>query len=291
MLLSMTGFGAAAGEVAGREVRVEVRSVNHRHLQVKTRLPGELSALEGEAEGRIKKKLKRGAVTMNVQVARPANSGAAAIDLDAAERYRGSLAELAKRYGGANVPIEAVLSLPGVLATQEEDSALEGHAKDVLKLVDRAIVSLIEMRGTEGSALEADLRKNATAIDKLIGRIEKRMPEVVRAHHKALHQRVGELLGDTSAVGPADLARELALLADRLDVAEEISRLRSHMEQLAGFLDKGGDIGRKLDFLMQEIFREANTIGSKCNDAKTAHLVVDLKTRIERLREQIQNVE
>lgn len=290
MLRSMTGFGAAAGEAAGREVRVEVRAVNHRHLQVKSRLPGELSALEGEVEARVKQRLSRGAVSVNVSVARRL-PGAAGIDVEAAERYRAALTDLSLRFGGGGaVPLEALLALPGVLAAPVDETG-EEDGRVVLKLVERALAELESMRAAEGAAIAADLEKNAAAIAKLVARIEKRMPKVVRAHHGALQKRVAELLGEARPADPKDLARELALLADKLDVAEEIARLKSHMEQLATFLVKGGDVGRPLDFLVQEIFREANTIGSKCNDTEVAHAVVDLKTRIERLREQVQNVE
>jgi uncharacterized protein (TIGR00255 family) len=289
MLRSMTGFGAAAGEAGGREVRVEVRAVNHRHLQVKSRLPSELFGLEAEVEARVKKRLSRGAVSVSVSVARrPA--GEAGIDIEAALRYRDTLSQLAQRFGAGGVPLEAVLGLPGVLAAAPDELGEEEGAA-VLRLLERALVELERMRAAEGAAIEADLKRNADAIAKLVARVEKRMPRVVRAHHEALKKRVAELMGDAAAADPKDLAREIALLADRLDVSEEIARLKSHMEQLKAFLGKGGDLGRPLDFLVQEIFREANTIGAKCNDAPVAHLVVDLKTRIERLREQVQNVE
>jgi uncharacterized protein (TIGR00255 family) len=289
MLRSMTGFGAAAGEAGGREVRVEVRAVNHRHLQVKSRLPGELFGLEAEVEARIKKRLSRGAVSVSVSVARrPA--GEAGIDVEAALRYRDALSQLAQRFGAGGVPLEAVLGLPGVLATAPDELG-EQEGAAVLRLLERALGELERMRAAEGAAIEADLKRNADAIAKLVARVEKRMPRVVRAHHEALRKRVAELMGDAATADTKDLAREIALLADRLDVSEEIARLKSHMEQLKAFLGKGGDLGRPLDFLVQEIFREANTIGAKCNDAPVAHLVVDLKTRIERLREQVQNVE
>jgi uncharacterized protein (TIGR00255 family) len=266
-----------------------VRAVNHRHLQVKSRLPSELFGLEAEVEARIKQRLCRGAVSVSVSIARrPA--GEAGIDVEAALRYRDALAELARGFGHAQVPLEAVLSLPGVLAAPPDDLGDE-EAAAVLRLLERALAELERMRASEGAAIEADLKHNAAAIAKLVARVEKRMPRVVRAHHAALKKRLAELTNGAVTADPKDLAREIALLADRLDVSEEIARLRSHMEQLAAFLQKGGDLGRALDFLVQEIFREANTIGSKCNDAAVSHLVVELKTRIERLREQVQNVE
>ena len=163
-------------------------------------------------------------------------------------------------------------------------------SKTVLGLVDQAVGALAEMRAAEGAAIERDLRKLAGRIAKLVERIQKRMPQVVRHHHGELKKRVASLL-DGRSVTDGEIAREIAMLADRLDVAEELLRLASHDDQLVKLLDQGGAIGRKLDFLIQEFHREANTIGSKCNDARAAHLVVDLKSAIERMREQAQNVE
>jgi uncharacterized protein (TIGR00255 family) len=178
-----------------------------------------------------------------------------------------------------------------VLAGDVDSKALQRGRRALLRAVDGALTALIEMRDHEGRALAADLTKHATAIARVVARIEKRMPQVVRAHQKALRQRVDELLDGRSTVQPADLAREVALIADRMDVSEELSRLHSHMDQLARLVEKKGPVGRSLEFLVQEFLREANTIGSKCNDARMAHDVVELKTLIERLREQVQNVE
>jgi uncharacterized protein (TIGR00255 family) len=290
MLRSMTGFGAAAGEAAGRALRIEVRAVNHRHLQVKMRLAPEVAGLEGEIDALVRKRLHRGMVNLTVQVERESRGIEQSIDVEAAERYRGILADLSLRFGGGGaIPVETVLALPGVISAPAE--AEIDDPKPVLKLVGAALDELEAMRADEGAAIEADLRRNAAAIAKLVARVEKRMPGVVRAHHELLTKRVAELVGDAAAVDPKDLAREIALLADKLDVSEEIERLKCHLDQLEKFVTKGGDAGRKLDFLVQEIFREANTIGSKCSDAQVAHVVVDVKTHIERLREQVQNVE
>jgi uncharacterized protein (TIGR00255 family) len=157
--------------------------------------------------------------------------------------------------------------------------------------VDQALARMLEMRTAEGMALAADLRRNAAELEKLAARIQKRMPSIVRGHRTALAKRVQALLGGKVPVTGADLAREVALQADKLDVAEELARLASHLQQLERFVERGGRIGRQLDFLVQEIFREVNTIGAKCSDATVAHWVVEAKTRVERLREQVQNVE
>ena len=232
-------------------------------------------------------------MTVSVQASRVASPESVTLNTEVAERYTKLLTQLAKKLGLDNeLELEDLVQLPGVIGTTggEEDS--EALAKQLLKLVSQAVVALIEMREVEGSALQGDLEKNAQASAKVAARIEKRMPTVVRTHHKNLKKRVTDLMGETNAkVSDADLARELAMLAERLDVSEELSRLESHLEQFDKMLAKGGVIGRKVDFLVQELQREANTIGSKCNDAQVAHAVVELKTLIERVREQIQNVE
>jgi uncharacterized protein (TIGR00255 family) len=295
MLRSMTGFGAAAHEdERGFSLRVEIRSVNHRHLSIKTRLPEGLAALEHEVEGRVRAACERGALSVHVAAERHGAARPARLDLELARRYRAELDELARALGlPATLPLEALLALPGVVAAEEGSGLPREVEERLLELVDRALAELLAMRAAEGAALLSDLRKHALASEKLVQRVEKRMPTVVRAHRESLRRRVRELLGPGAA--PAALAgepaRELALLADRLDVSEEIARLKSHLTQLERSLARGGRIGRQLDFLVQEIFREVNTIGAKCADARVAHWVVEAKTHVERLREQVQNVE
>ncbi len=292
MLRSMTGFGAAASEEGGVAVRAEVRSVNHRYLQVKTRVPSELVHLEPEIETALKKRVARGSVTVHVNAETPKGAQPATIDEELAQRYKRSLEGLARALGLAEQPSLAhILALPGVVLVEAPGGILRAHAAHVLSVVRAAIDKMVEMREAEGRALEADLRRNATATARTLGAVEKRMPTVVKNMHRGLVKRLDELLEGRQSVRHVDVAREIALIADRADVAEEIARLRSHLEQLGGMLDKDGASGRKLDFLVQEMFREVNTIGSKCADARVAHQVVEMKTRVERLREQVQNVE
>lgn len=287
----MTGFGAASGEEGDVAIRVELRSVNHRHLQVKVRTPAEISNLEPDLDGLVRKKLHRGSVSLAVFLREPPESRAAVVHPEVAERYRGQIEALGEQLGlDGSVDLAQLLTLPGVLTVPDAEVEDRSLKKGVQRVVRYALAALEEMRATEGAALEKDLRKNAVALERIVGRIEKRMPKVVRGHHRTLQKRLSELL-DGRAVPEADLARELALIADKADVTEETSRLRSHLEQLDAVLEKGGCVGRQLDFLVQELFREVNTIGSKCSDADVAHWVVDAKTRVERLREQVQNVE
>lgn len=292
MLRSMTGFGAAASEAgSGSGLRVEIRSVNHRHLVLKVRLPESLAALESEIDGRVRARCERGSVTVNVAADGAGPAGGLRVDRALARRYREDLASLAAELElGSELSLDTLLALPGVL-TSQGSGAESSQETAVLALVEEALERMLAMRASEGAALATDLRKNARALAALATRIEKRMPRIVRAHRAALEKRLQTLLGPKLPVSAADLAREVALLADKLDVSEELTRLASHLAQLEDFLTKGTRVGRQLDFLVQEIFREVNTIGSKCSDATVAHWVIEAKTHLERLREQVQNIE
>ena len=300
MIRSMTGFGAASLADGAISARAEIRSVNHRHLQVKTRLPIDVNHLEPDVEQLVRKSLERGSVTITISLQREPGAGIAGLDLEVARGYRQRLAELARALDLANeVRLETILGLPGVIVPREPTGPSEREDALVQRCAARAIDALVAMRDAEGKALLADLVKNTRAIEKIVAKLEKRMPKVVKEHHAALIKRVNELLIGTdarkkaprSSVDASDLSRELALLADRMDTSEEFTRLKSHLAQWEGLLARGNAVGRQLDFLVQELLREANTIGAKCNDAPTAHAVVELKTLIERLREQVQNVE
>ena len=290
MLRSMTGFGAAASEVRG--LRVEVRSVNHRHLIVKLRVPEALAAMEPEVEERVRAQCERGAVTVSLSHEPAGNATQVRVDRELAQRYVSDLTGLARELGVAStLSLDTLVTLPGVLSDSAASADGIKMREEALELLDEALGRMLAMRDTEGAALAADLRKNAAELEKLAGRIQKRMPSIVRGHRTALAKRVQLLLGSKVPVSSADLAREIALQADKLDVSEELTRLASHLVQLERFVAKGGRVGRQLDFLVQEIFREVNTIGAKCSDATVAHWVVEAKTHVERLREQVQNIE
>ncbi len=288
----MTGFGAASGEGAGFAVQVEVRSVNHRYLQVKIRLPNELAAIESRIEALVKKRLQRGSVSVVVSAERPGREDLA-IDVGAAERYLLQAREMARRLGiGGDLDLRTLLELPGVVAGDATGARSERQVAVLVRAVEEALGGLVEMREREGRALERELRRHTGALSKLVARIEKRMPKVVRAAQEALRSRIDALLEGRTSVAPSDLAREVALIADRSDVSEEVARLASHVDQIEGRMaGTEAGVGRELDFLVQELLRELNTIGSKCGDAQVAHWVVEAKTTVERLREQVQNVE
>jgi uncharacterized protein (TIGR00255 family) len=289
---SMTGLGSAQRSDKGLALRAEVRSVNHKFLQLKIRLPQELSMLEPEVEALVREKLERGSVALNVTSHGAAALSPVELNLAVAKRYKQLLAKLAKEIGvEREMRLDDFAQLPGVFSAEPDTRALSRVRKSLLAVVAAALDSLAEMREREGAALAKDLARHGAQIRRVTGEIGERMPVVVRAHHENLTRRVGELLGERTSLAPSDIAREIALLADRLDVSEELARIDSHLSQLDVLLRRDGSVGRQLEFLVQEFLREANTIGSKCNDAPVAHAVIELKTQIERLREQVQNVE
>ena len=303
MLRSMTGFGSATLERDGLGLSCEVRSVNHRHLAVRVKGPSELSAHEIALEKVVKAKLERGSVTVSLRLERGGALAAASIHSDLVRHYAAELDQLASELGKADrgVSLDRILSLPGVIGTESGDQWKDQAKALSDECLAAALADLVTMREREGVAMAADLRMNATELEARLVKVEGRMPEVVREHGEMLQKRVNDLIAGTghkeALVNSGDLAREIALIGDKLDVSEETSRLRSHLDQLAHLLDEAtnndsaGAVGRKLDFLIQEFLREVNTIGSKCNDAEVAHLVVDMKNFTERLREQVQNVE
>jgi uncharacterized protein (TIGR00255 family) len=289
---SMTGFGSASRSEKGLALRAEVRAVNHKFLQLKLRLPDELGALEPEVEARVRERLERGAVNLNVSLDSGVALAPIELDLALASRYRELLEKLNYELRlGAKLGIDDIARLPGVFHSAPDSAAIAAARSVLFAVVDAALDALGEMREREGAALARDLALRGSAIAAIVERIRGRMPLVVRTHQENLHKRVAELLGPGTTLAQADLAREIALIADRLDVTEELTRLASHLGQLQVLCAKRTPVGRQLDFLVQEFLREANTIGSKCNDAEVAHAVVELKTEIERLREQVQNVE
>lgn len=300
MLRSMTGFGAASASAEGLVVRVELRSVNHRHLQLKARLPLDKGHLEPEVEALLRRHVERGSLSVSVEIERAGGARRARVDLEAARAWREESARVARELGLAGeLTLAELLELPGVQVPPEADEAgREAEDRLVLDTLSRAAEALVAMRAKEGVALRADLLSNARGMGELREKIAARMPEAVSALQRSLAERVAQLLsgevvpkGSRAPVPDADLAREIAVIADKMDVSEELARLASHLGQLSHLLDANEPVGRKLDFLVQEFLREANTIGSKCSDAAVAHMVVDLKTLIERLREQVQNVE
>ncbi len=290
----MTGFGRVDLEVEGLPIYVEVRSVNHRHLDVSLRVPRVFSALEAGLKKLLRDRFQRGKV--DASVAFPQNSSPRAqlvLDAEVAEQYRSFATELA---GGeaTRLPASQLVALPGVARLVEQELSVEG-AKGVLEeALGRAAEEALAMRLREGEALERELRGRLSAVLGLVASLEARSGDVVSAAKQRIRKRADQLREEIGNLDEARLYQEVAIAADRPDVTEELVRLRSHVEQFGDVLDSADaatPCGRRLDFLLQEMMREANTVGSKANDAPLAHFVVDLKTEVERIREQVQNVE
>jgi uncharacterized protein (TIGR00255 family) len=288
----MTGFGRGEATVGGRTYTVEVQSVNHRFLDARCRLPKRLAGLELKVQQAIQQRFARGHFEVSVLEkdldGRPRRLAA---DLPLIRQYVELLRSLQREL---NLPGEVTLeSLAGqreLIAIEEAEETLEEGWALLLPALTAALDALAEMRRREGAALVEALLRHLDEVEAGLARIVARAPEVVLAQHERLRERVTALLAG-QAVDPVRLEQEVALLADRGDVAEECDRLRSHLVQFRAALTQTGAQGRRLDFLLQEMQREANTTGSKSADAGLTHEVVGLKTAIERLREQVQNLE
>jgi uncharacterized protein (TIGR00255 family) len=290
----MTGFGTASFRMDGIAFEVEVRSVNHRHLDARVRLPRPLSSLESEVRARIQTRFGRGKFDCSVVTPEGPPPAALEVDLEAARGYlRGARALHGEGVDG-DLSVADLLGLPGVARFHEPEISTEVLRGALLDALNAALERLVAMRVAEGEALERDLLRRIARVSDLADELEARAGLVVEAARERLRRRTAQLQSETGLLDEARLHQEIVLIADRLDVAEEIVRLRSHVDQFRKLVDAGArdnPVGRRLEFLLQELGREANTIGSKASDAPVAHLIVELKNELERLREQVQNVE
>ena len=288
MIHSMTAFARGEAEGDLGQIVWELRSVNHRYLEINPRLPDELRALEPALRERLGRRLNRGKVDVTLRY-RPAAASDAPLRVNRhlAQRLVEAGNEIADLLHGA-VPLRVMdlLRWPGVIELQEQDLApLQDQALSVL---DAALGELLETRRREGHHLAETIVERCTAMDGLVEQARARMPEVVAAVRERLRARLAEL---QAAVDQNRLEQELVLASQRLDVDEEMDRLRTHLGEVRRVLAEGGAVGRRLDFLMQELNREANTLGSKSADAETTRISVEMKVLIEQMREQVQNIE
>jgi uncharacterized protein (TIGR00255 family) len=284
----MTGYGRGVAEQGGRRATVEVRAVNHRFLDLKLRGMPLPPALEEQIAARVRASVERGAVTVSVHVAAPGGEAASRVDSTAARRAYDQLAELAAQLGVAGPDLALVLAQPGVVVSAEP--AGDDPDPRVVIALDAALAQLDGMRSAEGQALAAELRARLDELAALRGSIAELAAAIPGQLSRRLAERVRRLLEDVE-LDPGRLAQEAAVLADRADVTEELVRLASHLEQARALLAAPGTVGRRLDFLVQEIGRELNTIGSKSTSAEISSAVVDAKAVLEKVREQTQNVE
>ena len=293
MVKSMTGYGRAEDTVDGCTITVELRSVNNRYLDCNIRLPRLYLFAEEAMKTRVQNTISRGKVDVFITLdTTGAENVQVSVNRPLAQQYASALQELAQLCGPAAYRItpEALSRFPEVLVAEKTEDDLEGRAQAICTVLDRALDDFDQMRTREGQRLEADILSRAQTIETLVGQVEERSPQTVSEYRAKLEARMQEVLSNTQ-LDPARILTEAAIFADKVAVDEETVRLRSHIEQLRGMLSKGGAVGRKLDFLIQEFNREANTIGSKCSDLEISRHVVDIKAEIEKIREQVQNVE
>jgi len=294
MINSMTGYGGAQGEVNGINYVVEVKAVNNRYFKTIIKLPELAAFLEEDIERLLRKNLSRG--TVNYVLRLKDVSANALFDIDEAALQ--TIVEKLSRIGSCvdisgTVDIGGLLNLPGVIRPTLPDGKIAEQIRElVLKISQEAIDKLKQMRALEGKFLEADLQKHCRAIEQDLERIRARSAAVLKEYAKRLKKRVEELLAHAELkLDEEILAREVAIYADRSDISEEIARLDSHLKQFAQSCQANDQAGRRLDFIGQEMLREANTIASKASDSEIARWVVDVKCQIDRIKEQVQNVE
>ncbi len=292
MIKSMTGYGRAQGSFSGGEILVEIKSVNNRYLDCGVKLPRVYAFAEEAIKGLVQRTISRGKVDVFINInASGANNLRISVNAPVAEGYLTAMRQLVADYHVADdISVSTLTRLPDVFLVEKQEEDEKEVQEALLTVVSQALSAFDGMRTTEGENLKADLLQKSEAILTLVARVEARSPATVAAYRERLTNKMREVLENT-AIDEARIVQEAAIYADKVAVDEETVRLRSHVEQLRKMLQEGGVIGRKLDFLMQEMNREANTIGSKGNDVEQARNVVDIKSQLEKIREQIQNIE
>lgn len=289
---SMTGYGRAKEERDGKTITVELRAVNHRYLDCAVKAPRQYGFLDDAVKKAAAARIARGKVEVFVGVeVEEGGDVAVTVNHQLAKRYLEALHDLSETYGlRDDVTVTTLSKLPDVLGSERIEQDAEAMTRDVLVVFDKACDGFDQMRLREGEKLAEDVRSRCAAIERMVGEVETRSPERVKEYREKLLARMQEVLADTS-IDETRILTEAAIYADKTAVDEETVRLRSHLHQMDGMLQETQPIGRKLDFLVQEMNREANTIGSKANDVAMARIVVDIKSEIEKIREQIQNIE
>lgn len=292
MVKSMTGYGRAVETVNGREFTVELRSVNNRYLDCTVKLPRSLTFGEDAVKQAVKATITRGKVDVYISV-RSESAADVQVTLNEAmvEGYLAAMQKLASQYGVRDdISVSLLSRMPEVLTVERGQVDEEQLLSDLMGVVRLALQNYDAMRTTEGLALENDLRSRGNTILELVSQVEAGSGQTVADYRTRLENKIKEVLANT-AIDESRIVTEAAIFADKVAVDEETVRLRSHLQQMNTMLTTGGPIGRKLDFLLQEMNREANTIGSKCSDVALARIVVEIKAELEKIREQTQNIE
>lgn len=292
MIKSMTGYGRGEAALHGRTITVELRAVNNRYLDCSVKMPRIYIFAEDQIKSRVQAGVTRGKVDVFVSIdSSGADQGTIAVNRPVADGYYAALTQLRDIYQlRDDISVSLLSRFPDVFLVEKPAEDLEEVAADICAVLDEAVQDFNAMRQREGERLEADIRSRAQTIAELIGKVEERSPQTVAEYRARLEGKMAEVLANTQ-LDEGRILTEAAIFADKVAVDEETVRLRSHLAQLDQMLTKGGPVGRKLDFLIQEFNREANTIGSKCSDIEIARYVVDIKAEIEKMREQVQNIE
>lgn len=292
MVRSMTGFGRAKSAADGLSITVELKSVNHRYFEFTSRLPKGYMFLDEKLKNFCQQKISRGKVEASV-IIEDNTEGNTVVEVNDgyAEAYIAAIKKMSEQYHIKNdVKMSSLVGNPELFNVKKQSLPDETVTATVLKTAEEAMESFIAMRTAEGGRLKNDVKSRTDFILEKVAFIEERSPETVKAYRERLEQKIKELIGDTQ-IDEQRLLTETAIFADKIAVAEETVRLKSHIGQFCKLLDSDEPVGRKLDFIVQEMNREANTIGSKAQDMEIAHTVVDIKSEIEKIREQIQNIE
>ena len=292
MVKSMTGYGRAVETVNGREFTVELRSVNNRYLDCSVKLPRSLTFAEEAVKQAVKATISRGKVDVFITVhSESAADVKISLNVAMVEGYLAAMKQMVSDYGVQDdISVSVISRMPEVFTVEKPEVDEEQLLCDLMSVVKQALANYDAMRAAEGKALEADLRSRGNTILELVSQVEAGNGQTVIDYRTRLENKLKEVLANTS-IDESRILTEAAIFADKVAVDEETVRLRSHLEQMNNMLTAGGAIGRKLDFLLQEMNRESNTIGSKCSDVKLARIVVDIKAELEKIREQTQNIE
>ena len=292
LIKSMTGYGRAVETVNGREFTVELRSVNNRYLDCTVKLPRSVSFAEDAVKQAVKASVSRGKVDVFISIkSETVEDTTITLNKTVLEGYLSSMRQMVEECGVKDdISVSTVSRLPEVFSVEKPEVDEEQLLSDLMSVVDKALEGYNAMRAIEGAALDADLRSRGNTILELVSQVERGNAQTVVDYRARLEAKLKEVLANTS-IDESRILTEAAIFADKVAVDEETVRLRSHLDQMNAMLTGGGAIGRKLDFLLQEMNREANTIGSKCTDVKLARIVVDIKAELEKIREQTQNIE
>lgn len=292
MVRSMTGFGRAKAQIGCLDITVEIKSVNHRYFEFACRVPRVYSFLEEKIKSKLSQSISRGKVEVSVLIDNLSDDSTfVEINREYTSAYLKAIKNLSKDFGVKyDIKASSLLNNPDIFKVKRQEIDDEVVTNAVLTVLEEAVNNFINMRTIEGERLYKDVTDRAHYILEKVAFVEERSPKTVNEYQNRIEQKIKELLGDTT-IDEQRVLTEVAIFADKVAVAEETVRLRSHIKQFEDLLSSGDAVGRKLDFIVQEMNREANTIGSKAQDIEIAHTVVDIKSEIEKIREQIQNME